>query len=341
MLPKMNKIDANLCFNFTFERPQIMVVFCLVLLFSCQLSEEKKEATVLEKTENSFISISAFVSKVKGETDYVLVEVSKEKEYQKGHLPKAQNIWRKDFNATDDVWPFGGMMGSRERITELANRLGVGAETNLYLYDARGGCEASRVKWIFERYGFKDVYIIDGGKQAWVENGQQLSINPVEPPKQTDFVLKGEDLSKVASLEEVLAAITDTNTLLVDTRTLAEFEGIPYLKKGKRVDYNPSGFCAGRIPTAIHFDWGNAVCLKTNHTLKSILDLEAELAKKGISKDKNIIAYCQSGTRSSHTTTLLTEVLNYPNVKNYDGSWIEWSYHYVNNPESGLEIERN
>jgi len=83
------------------------------------------------------------------------------------------------------------------------------------------------------------------------------------------------------------------------------------------------------------------VHLKTDHTLKSVKDLEAELAKKGISKDKKIIAYCQSGTRSSHTTTFLTEVLNYPNVKNYDGSWIEWSYHYVNNPESGLEIESN
>lgn len=336
-------------------------LFLGLIPFSCQspreeskqLSPKRKIPNVQSVDKNGFISVEQFMSqRTKGK--YILVEVSKWTEYEKGHLPKAQHCWRGDFNSNDDSFPFKGMMGGRTKINGFLQNIGIHSlEQALYLYDTRGGCEAARVKWILERYGFDNAFILDGGKQAWQAAGYDLETtkkqkDPVIPKwkdESEEFSLKGNNLNQVAFMEEVIQAITDSNTVLVDTRSSAEFKGAPLKKNGKQLDFNPSGYAAGRIPGAVHFDWGNAVQLGKDYTLKSVKDLEFELSSKGITKDKNIITYCQSGTRSAHTALVLSELLDYPNVKNYDGSWIEWSYHCVNrkgiNGKDNLEIEKD
>jgi len=115
---------------------------------------------------------------------------------------------------------------------------------------------------------------------------------------------------------------------LVDTREPYEYHGNCFVKNNSVHNYKKGAFARGCIPTAIHLNWSDLADLATEDRIKCKKDLEYNLAQKGITKDKEIIVYCQSGSRSSHAAFVLRKVLDYPKVKNYDGSWIEWSYQY-------------
>ena len=108
-----------------------------------------------------------------------------------------------------------------------------------------------------------------------------------------------------------------TNTLILDTRTIDEFTG----ERQKR-----GAMKGGRIPNSIHIDWSDAINYEGDKKLKRIIDLETIYNQLKTDKNNPVIVYCHSGVRSAHTTFVLTQLLGYKNVKNYDGSWIEWSY---------------
>ena len=107
------------------------------------------------------------------------------------------------------------------------------------------------------------------------------------------------------------------NYKLIDTRSASEYNG-EFQKKG--------AFMAGMIPNSIQIDWAEAIDYNGDKRFKSLNELESVFTRNGIQKEDQIIVYCHSGVRSAHTTFVLTQLLNYTNVKNYDGSWIEWSY---------------
>ena len=265
---------------------------------------------------------------VTNDSNVVVIDIRKSEKFNQGHLNGAVNVWRTDY--VDTTFAYGGVMPNREQFRKLLSNIGVKPTDKILLYDERGGCEAARFWWILKVYGHSNAFVIDGGYDALAVNVTKITDERSEiSPSNYEFP-EEVDLKMYASVDDVKKAIEDSNTILLDTRTLSEFIGEKQ-KKG--------AFRAGRIPTSILNDWTNCIHYNEGKKLKSIKDLAYDFNRLGVSKDKNIIVYCHSGVRSAHTVFVLTELLGYQNVKNYDGSWIEWSYHKELPIDSGDIVE--
>lgn len=257
---------------------------------------------------------------------YIPVQVSKHKTFSIEHIPNAKNIWRPDYGS-DIKEPYAGLIPSKEKLQSLLQTLGYTAEKKLILYDAKANVDALRFSWVLSLYGFDNYYIINGGLKFWKEQGLPVTKDPqLEAPKSSYQLTGNFNHSIIANFEEVREAIKDTNTILIDTREHYEYLGQPFIHNGEVLPFKKGAFNRGSIPSAIHLNWSTLADLNGDHRIKSKKDLNYDLAQKGISSEKNIILYCHSGSRTSHTYYVLKHILGYPNVKNYDGSWIEWSY---------------
>lgn len=307
------------------------IVFISLLLSACRekavdnvpikdIIEEKRKPRLLEPQELSRL--------IDAGTAPIIIEISKADDFAEAHVPSARNVWRPDYENNVD-FEYEGMRASRTKMEELLSKLGILPEDHLVLYDENGNCDAFRFMWILDIYGHKNISIMNGGKLAWKLEGMPTSKVTMMPvPTDYHFSTNIENHQHLATFEEVIAALGDTNVILLDTREPEEYAGAPYIDKGKVNPWKSGAYTFGRIPGAKHFNWSEAVELDVDHRLKSLRAIRWNFEQAGITADKKIITYCQSGVRSSHTTFVLTEILGYPNVKNYDGSWIEWSYHY-------------
>jgi len=306
----------KLCFQFS----QYVFFGCFILTFYACIKKE----TI---PHNYLIEVEDALHIMEHSTKWRLFEISKDVNYQKGHIAGAFNLWRPDYS--DSQHPnFSGMRANKVQLEKLLSKYGVDNQTTLLLYDEKGNCDAARFAWQLELWGFENLHLINGGKKSWQLLGLALNQNVPELPPFNNFRFKQQDEKRtlLADYEEVYLALEDTNSIIVDTRELYEFTGAPFEKNGQQFLYKKGAFTNGAILKAKHYNWSNAVDLKTDHQLKDMNDLEYDLKAAGIQTNKNIILYCQSGTRSAHTSFVLRHILQYPNVKNYDGSWIEWSY---------------
>lgn len=241
----------------------------------------------------------------------ILIDTRPDSSFKKGHLEGAASLWRPDIQSS--LFPYKGMMLEKQALELLLGQLGATSKSRFVLYDNNGNVDAARLWWILTTYGHPDTYILNGGLQNTPKELVNQTIKALTPKK---FLFsKAEQPQLKASKEDVLAALTDSNTILLDCRTLDEFTG-KVIKK--------NAFRAGRIPTAIHLNYTHSIAYHQTYQFKS--DQELALIFRAIPKDKKIIVYCQSGVRSAHTTFVLRQLLAYPNVANYDGSWIEWSH---------------
>jgi len=248
--------------------------------------------------------------------NYVIIDLRKPEKFNLGHLPNAVNIWRTDI--IDQDMTYGGMMAKKGAIEQLFSSLGIKSDDNLLIYDDKGLVDAVRLWWILDYYKHTNVKLLNGGLNSWKKDNYPISTETTAL-KKSDFKFKNISVnaSRYANIEDVKKAISNPDILLVDTRELNEFTG-EHKKKG--------AFRGGRIPSSTWCNWSETVDYRNNTKFKSLDKIKEIYASRGITPDKEIIAYCQSGVRSAHTTFVLTQLLGYTNVKNYDGSWIEWSY---------------
>lgn len=269
---------------------------------------------------------------------FKVIEISKSGQYAAGHLPGAINFWRPDYEGQG--YEYGGMRMSTDELATLLGSNGISPDDQLIIYDTKGSVDAIRFMWMLDIYGHQNMAIMNGGKTAWTKAGYELSTEPTPEVEPVVYTFQEEpDFGRLANMEDVIAALSDPNTVLLDTREPEEYQGVPYIDKGECLPYKKGAFTFGRIPGSVHLNWSDAVDLNDDHRFKSLKDLKYNFEQAGITPDKKIIAYCQSGVRSSHTTYVLTELLGYPDVKNYDGSWIEWSYNYIQ--QGNVDIERD
>lgn len=252
-----------------------------------------------------------------GDTKFTIIDIRKEAQYLDGHIPGAVNVWRPQI--TSDSFPYSGMVADDVKISSLLASIGVYPAFKLVLYDGKGGSDAARMWWILEKYGHENTCILNGGYKRWTDLGYAIDTNMTVTDSLDYKLYQGSrDLAQSIDKERIKAVLHDTNYVILDVRTEDEFTG----RRQKK-----NAFKGGRIPGAIRWEWGNAVHLDKDHSLKSPKDLLYELDSIGVTADKNIICYCHSGVRSAHTTFVLSELLGFPNVMNYDGSWTEWSYY--------------
>ena len=159
--------------------------------------------------------------------------------------------------------------------------------------------------------------ILDGGRKYWLDHGLPLSTD-VPTFAATDYRLPEPDFALRAFRDDILPRLSDKELVLVDVRAPAEFSGELLAPPG----LSETAQRAGHIPGAASIPWAQTV--REDGTFKSLEDLAALYAAKGVTSDKDIIAYCRIGERSSHTWFVLHELLGYRRVRNYDGSWTEW-----------------
>lgn len=234
--------------------------------------------------------------------------------YDSGHVPGAVGWdWHTDLSdrVRRDLIP-------KAELEKLLGNAGVGADTTVVLYGDNNNWFAAWAFWQLKLYGHRDVRLMNGGRKKWEAEGRTLETK-VTAPAATSYQAKEPNTSIRALRDQVLAGIGKAGTVLVDVRGPAEFSGQLLAPENLPQEGAQRG---GHIPGAVNIPWSQAV--QEDGTFKSPEDLQAVYQSKGVTADKSITAYCRIGERSSHTWFVLTYLLGYPNVRNYDGSWTEW-----------------
>lgn len=263
----------------------------------------------------AFVTVQEAKELLDSDANVVVFDIRKDSDYKGGHISGAVNLFRTDYEST--AFEFGGMAMERDAFAKLLGELGVSSDSKILVYGNGENLDSARFAWMLQMYGHEDVALIDGALGAWKAAGFEVTKEePTITPTAFEFV-KEMDPSINATLDEVKEAVenADDNIIILDTRADGEFNGKD-LKKG--------AFRKGRIPGAVHVEYNKVV---GDNGFKSKEEIQKIYEEAGVTPDKTIIAYCQSGVRSANTTYVLREILGYENVKNYDGSWIEWSFH--------------
>jgi thiosulfate/3-mercaptopyruvate sulfurtransferase len=233
--------------------------------------------------------------------------------YDQSHLPGAVG-WNWTSQLADGI---RRDIAGRDEFSELLRQSGIGPDTTIVVYGDNNNWFAAWAYWQLQLYGHADVRILNGGRKYWLDQGLPVTTDPpaIEP---TTYELPEPDFALRAFRDDILPRLGDASLALVDVRSPAEFNGEIIAPPGMA----ETAQRPGHIPGAASIPWAQTV--QEDGTFKRADDLRALYEAKGITPDKDIIAYCRIGERSSHSWFVLHELLGYRRVRNYDGSWTEW-----------------
>ena len=249
-----------------------------------------------------------------GDPGIVLVEVDEDTSaYDKGHIRNAIKIdWKKDLQD-----PVRRDFVDRVGFEKLLSARGISNDDTVVLYGGNNNWFAAYAYWYFKLYGHQNVKLLDGGRKKWELESRELTTDVPQRPA-TSYQASEQDPALRAKRDEVLDAIGRRN--LVDVRSPDEFAGGLLAPAHLPQEQAQRG---GHIPTARNVPWSKAA--NEDGTFRSDTDLRTLYADEaGLDFGKDTIAYCRIGERSAHTWFVLHELLEQPNVKNYDGSWTEY-----------------
>ncbi len=233
--------------------------------------------------------------------------------YETGHIEGAVKIdWHTDLNdpvVRDyiDGETFAALLGSK----------GISRDSTVVIYGDKNNWWAAYALWVFSLFGHQDVRLLDGGRAKWESDGRPYT-TVVPTPTPAEYPVVARDDSAIrAYKDDVLAHLGNP---LIDVRSPEEFTG----QRTTAPAYPEEGALrAGHIPSARNIPWARAVA--EDGTFKSLPELEEIYrGEAGLQDGDSVVAYCRIGERSSHTWFVLTHLLGFENVRNYDGSWTEW-----------------
>lgn len=233
--------------------------------------------------------------------------------YATGHLPRAVlwSVW------DDLLLPDERVKDDPAAVGQLLARSGVSPDTTVILYGDEWNWGATLAFWLLDAFGHRDLRVMDGGRQKWLDEARPVTTTVATIPP-TTYALGEPNWSARARLAEVRQAIGSPSQALLDVRLPEEYRG-----KLFRPSARPqAGQQAGHIPGAVHISWETTV--NDDGTFKHADELRVLYEQRGLRVDQEIIPYCTVGGRSSHTWFALTQLAGYPNVRLYDASWAEW-----------------
>ncbi len=235
--------------------------------------------------------------------------------YSTGHVPGAINIdWHADLND-----PVVRDYVNNEKFAALLSRHGITPETTVVFYGDKNNWWATYSFWVFQLFGHTNAKVMNGGRLKWVQESRPLSKEtPNYAPSQ--YPLPQRDDSRIRAFRDEVLEHQAAHKPLIDVRSPREYSG----ELLHMSDYPQEGALrGGHIPGAKSVPWARAA--NADGTFKRADDLRAIYEDEaGLSSDQDVVAYCRIGERSSHTWFVLTYLLGYPRVRNYDGSWTEW-----------------
>jgi thiosulfate/3-mercaptopyruvate sulfurtransferase len=246
--------------------------------------------------------------------------------YPSGHIPGAVQVdWAADLNdqvRRDYV--------AKDAFEKLNSSIGVTPNTTVVFYGDKNNWWATYAYWVYQLFGHKNARVMDGGRLKWEKEGREMTREKPSYQAST-YTAPARDDVKIRAFRDQVLQHQQAGKPLVDVRSPAEYTG----EKTHMPEYPQEGVLrGGHIPGAKNVPWARAAnaedgTFKTADELRAIYEQE-----QGLKSSDDIIAYCRIGERSSHTWFVLTNLLGYPNVRNYDGSWTEWGN------SVGLPIEK-
>lgn len=260
---------------------------------------------------------TSWVAEHLNDKNLALVEVDVDtRAYEQGHIPGAVGWnWSTQLNDTlrRDIL-------NKEQFQKLMGESGITRNTTVILYGDNNNWFATFAFWLLKMYGHRRAKIMNGGRQKWINEGRPMTTE-VPRPERRIYRASDPDPSIRATRDYILSLVSNRNNIgLVDVRSPDEFSGKLLAPPNLPQEGSQRG---GHIPGAINVPWATAVN-QADGTFKSVDELKKIYGDKGITADKEIIAYCRIGERSSHTWFVLTQILGYNKVRNYDGSWTEY-----------------
>jgi thiosulfate/3-mercaptopyruvate sulfurtransferase len=247
-----------------------------------------------------------------------IVEVDEDIEaYGRGHIPGAVAVnWNTDLQD-----PLRRDFIDPEQFARLQDSIGVTPTTTVVLYGGNNNWFAAYAYWYYKVYGHGPVKLVDGGRKSWELEGRELTTDTSPVSASSGYPVSQPDFSIRAFRDQVLSDyVGQSGRALVDVRSPEEYRG-----EKLAPDHLPQEAAQrpGHIPGAANIPWAKAVDGSTGKFLtdQQLSDL---YSGAGVDAGKDVVAYCRIGERSAHTWFVLHELLGYPNVRNYDGSWTEW-----------------
>ncbi|HET9769452.1 MAG TPA: sulfurtransferase [Acidimicrobiia bacterium] len=235
--------------------------------------------------------------------------------YDTGHIPGAVKVdWHTELNDQTTRDYLDG-----EGFARLMSEKGISRDSTVVFYGDNFNWWAAYALWVFGLFGHPDTRLLDGGRMKWVADGRPMTTDVPKRPE-TDYPVIERDDSKIRAYKEAVLDHMGQELPMVDVRSPEEFRG----EKTHMPEYPQEGVLrGGHIPGAHSVPWKRAA--NDDGTFKSVPDLKAIYEGEiGLSPSDDVVVYCRIGERSSHTWFVLTQLLGYPTVRNYDGSWTEW-----------------
>jgi len=241
--------------------------------------------------------------------------------YDTGHIPGAIRVdWHTELND-----PIRRDYLDKDHFEQLMREKGIDNDTTVVFYGDKNNWWACYAFWVFQLFGHDKAKIMNGGRKKWIDEGRPLSREIPDYPA-TQYKAKDRDDKHIRAFRDEVRDLLDKEgkqlqggKALVDVRSPGEYSG----ELLHMADYPQEGAMrGGHIPGARSIPWARAV--REDSTFKPVEELRELYEGQGITGDKDVVAYCRIGERSSHTWFVLTYLLGYPHVRNYDGSWTEW-----------------
>ena len=248
-----------------------------------------------------------------GEGGALMVDLRKPEDFAAGHVPGAVNVAYEDLVRGEP--PVGGLLPYPGTLAAVLGAMGLISERAVIAYDDDGNGRAGRLVWTLNAVGHNaPAAIMDGGFATWRERGfaVQTQIEPVQATRYEFALQHGLGLHTIADGEWIAEHLEDPSVRFLDTRTPAEYRG-----------EDVRSARGGHIPGAINFNWLDMQDAERHKALRPRAELLAKLASAGITPDKEVVAYCQTHQRSSHTFVVL-KWLGFEHVRGYPGAWSDW-----------------
>ena len=265
-----------------------------------------------------FISPEQLLSDLGSANRVCIVDLSKAEVFAAGHVPGALHLDEKRLVATHK--PVGGLLPDDRSLSSLLIDLGITPDTRVVAYDDQGNSRAGRLVWTLNVIGHTQAAILDGGLGAWCDAGHNQSRDPAPTPQPSHYQAQAQP-DAVADKAWILDHLQDPQVLILDVRTPEEYRG-----------EDLRSLRGGHIPGAINYNWLRSQDPQRYRCLRPASELESDLQELGLSKELQIVAYCQTHMRSSHTFAMLRH-LGFERLRGYPGAWSDWG----NDPRMPIE----
>lgn len=246
----------------------------------------------------------------------IIADLCKPKQFAQAHIPGAQYVNYSDIVRANK--PIAGLLPEADAFSKIISKMGINEESCVVAYDDEGGGAASRFLWTLKEFGHNNISLLNGGLYSWANDGHPLT-QDITTKLASNYKLQMTGKHSVDSTY-IMNNLNNKQTALLDARSNAEYTGAKkFAEKG------------GHIPGAKHYEWTSAMDTSRNIRLLPIDQIQEKLNSLGLTKDKEIITYCQAHHRAAFSWMMLT-IMGYENVKGYAASWSEWG-------NSGLPVE--